>query len=272
MSQLGDIVGRDEVTSEESVGSITVNPLYEHSRDEAQGSEHPARRTRSATPSGGRRTRSPNETFGTLRHPSNPSILTRRSHTGKTIVSPRIAGLQQRLTAVTGAVTERVETTAQSVASTQRTADAALREAREASAHTAQVQSAVQAALQDHFVTTSAVTKSQLDGVAKQMTQHINQLVSQRQHASDIAYQTELATVRNELAQLRMANEATASQSQAVESRTASQAQEQYLQLQDELAVERAKRQHAERLWTEQMDQAQGSAMQVQTRTAVLES
>ena len=80
---------------------------------------------------------------------------------------------------MTSAVTERVETTAQSVASTQRTADAALREAREASAQTAQVQSAVQAALQDHFVTPSAVTKSQLDGVAKQMTQHINQLVSQ---------------------------------------------------------------------------------------------
>ena len=45
MSRMGTVVGRDEVTSEESVGSITMNPLYEQSYDEAQGVEHPSRRT-----------------------------------------------------------------------------------------------------------------------------------------------------------------------------------------------------------------------------------
>ena len=97
-------------------------------------------------------------------------------------------------------------------------------------------------------------------------------MVSQRQQASDAAHQTELAALRNEVHQLRIANEATASQSYAAEAQAASHAQQQFLHLQEELEGERAKRQHAEKLWMEQMGNAQGSAMQTTTRTALLES
>ena len=97
-------------------------------------------------------------------------------------------------------------------------------------------------------------------------------MVSHRQQASDAAHQTELAALRHELHQLRMANEATTSQSYAAEAQVASQAQQQFLHLQEELVSERAKRQHAEKLWMEQMGNAQGSAMQTSARTTLLKS
>ena len=47
--------------------------------------------------------------------------------------------------------------------------------------------------------------------------------------------------------------------------------QQHMLKMQDELAVERAKRHHAERIWTEQLGDAQGMSMQTQSQASQLE-
>ena len=111
-----------------------------------------------------------------------------------------------------------------------------------------------------------------MEEAAGHITERISSVMAQRQHASDIAHQTEIATLRNEIQQLRVASEVAASQSHAAGEQSVMQVQEQYLQLQDDLAVERAKRQHAEKLWMEQMGATQGTARQADTRTALLES